>query len=200
MNSESNASTTAVGASGAERPGGAPQIPVARWRQYSNGKGSGANADAPSNMNRLAKFLPIENVVLSLAVTSKKRIFEQAGLLFENQNGIARSIVTENLFARERFGSTGLGEGVAIPHGRIKGLKQPLAAFVRLAEPVPFESPDGKPVLLLIFLLVPEQATQQHLEILSEIAQLLSDAQTRERLATELDPLVIHRMLTQWEP
>ncbi|MDR5832798.1 PTS IIA-like nitrogen regulatory protein PtsN [Caballeronia sp. LZ034LL] len=151
-------------------------------------------------MNRLAKFLPIENVVLGLSVTSKKRVFEQAGLIFENQNGIARSIVTDNLFARERLGSTGLGEGVAIPHGRIKGLKQPLAAFVRLSEPVAFESPDGQPVSLLIFLLVPEQATQQHLEILSEIAQLLSDSDARERLHKEENREALYQVLTQWQP
>lgn len=149
-------------------------------------------------MNRLAKLLPSENIVLGLSVTSKKRVFEQAGLIFENQNGIARSVVTDNLFARERLGSTGLGEGVAIPHGRIKGLKQPLAAFVRLSEAIAFESPDGVPVSLLIFLLVPEQATQQHLEILSEIAQLLSDRATRARLNAEDDPLEIHRLLTEW--
>lgn len=151
-------------------------------------------------MNRLAKLLPLDKVLLGLSVTSKKRVFEQAGLIFENNNGIARSIVTDNLFARERLGSTGLGEGVAIPHGRIKGLKHPLAAFVRLAEPIPFESPDGQPVGLLIFLLVPEQATQQHLEILSEIAQLLSDRETRERLSTEPDAASVHAFLTQWEP
>jgi PTS system nitrogen regulatory IIA component len=150
-------------------------------------------------MNRLAKFLPLGNVVLGLSVTSKKRVFEQAGLIFENQNGIARSTVTDNLFARERLGSTGLGEGVAIPHGRIKGLKQPVAAFVRLAEPIPFESPDGQPVALLIFLLVPEQATQQHLEILSEIAQLLSDREMRERLSSEPSQEELHRSLIQWE-
>ncbi len=151
-------------------------------------------------MNRLAKFLPLENVVLGLSVTSKKRVFEQAGLIFENQNGIGRSAVTDNLFARERLGSTALGEGVAIPHGRIKGLKQPLAAFVRLDQPIPFEAPDGQPVSLLIFLLVPEQATQQHLEILSEIAQLLSDREARERLHTEPDREELHRLLTQWHP
>lgn len=157
-------------------------------------------AQPPANMNRLAKILPLENVVVDLSVTSKKRVFEQAGLMFENQNGIARSIVTDNLFARERLGSTGLGEGVAIPHGRIKGLKHPLAAFVRLADAIPFEAPDGQPVSLLIFLLVPEQATQQHLEILSEIAQLLSDRDARERLHTETDPAELHRLLTQWQP
>jgi PTS system nitrogen regulatory IIA component len=154
---------------------------------------------SPVKMNRLAKLLPFENVVLGLAVTSKKRVFEQAGLIFENQNGIARSIVTDNLFARERLGSTGLGEGVAIPHGRIKGLKHPLAAFVRLEEAIPFESPDGQPVSLLIFLLVPEQATQQHLEILSEIAQLLSDRDAREALASETDANAVHRLLTEWQ-
>src|SRR5260370_41291183 len=92
----------------------------------------------PANMNRLAKFLPLENVVVGLSVTSKKRVFEQAGLIFENQNGIARSAVTDNLFARERLCSTGLGEGVAIPHRRIKGLKHPLPPFSRLPEPSPF--------------------------------------------------------------
>jgi nitrogen PTS system EIIA component len=169
--------------------------------RYSNATARRTQAiNAPANMNRLAKYLPLENVVVGLSVTSKKRVFEQAGLIFENQNGIARSTVTDNLFARERLGSTGLGEGVAIPHGRIKGLKQPLAAFVRLADPIPFESPDGQPVSLLIFLLVPEQATQQHLEILSEIAQLLSDRVTRERLHTEENREALHSLLTQWQP
>src|SRR3954452_24852794 len=128
-------------------------------------------------MSLVGKLLAPSHVLVDLQASSKKRLFEQAGLLFENHEGIARSQVFDNLFARERLGSTGLGEGVAIPHGRIKGLKQPLAAFVRLAEPVAFESPDGQPVSLLIFLLVPEQATQQHLETLSEIAQLLSDGE-----------------------
>jgi PTS system nitrogen regulatory IIA component len=176
-------------------------VSIKRMEHHSNAPARRTQATfSPVNMNRLAKFLPLENVVVGLSVTSKKRVFEQAGLIFENQNGIARSTVTDNLFARERLGSTGLGEGVAIPHGRIKGLKQPLAAFVRLAEPIPFESPDGQPVSLLIFLLVPEQATQQHLEILSEIAQLLSDREARERLHTEEDRESLHRLLTQWQP
>ncbi|TXI84936.1 MULTISPECIES: PTS sugar transporter subunit IIA [unclassified Cupriavidus] len=151
-------------------------------------------------MNRLAKLLPPGNISLDVSVTSKKRVFEQAGLLFENNHGVARATVTDNLFARESLGSTGLGAGVAIPHGRIKGLKQPLAGFMRLAEPIPFESPDGKPVSLLIFLLVPEQATQQHLEILSEIAQLLSDREMREGLATLPTPEAVHHLLTEWHP
>jgi nitrogen PTS system EIIA component len=107
-------------------------------------------------MTYFSKILPFENVVLDLDVSSKKRAFEQAGLIFENNCSIARSLVSDNLFARERLGSTGLGHGVAVPHGRIKGLKAPIAAFIRLSEPIPFESPDGQPVNLLVFLLIPD--------------------------------------------
>ena len=138
-------------------------------------------------MNRLAAILPPSNVLVDVDATSKKRVFEQAGLLFENQHSIARGTVTDNLFARERLGSTGLGHGVAIPHGRIKGLKNPLAAVLRTQQPIGFDSPDDEPVSLLIFLLVPEAATQRHLEILSEIAEMLSDRDLRERLVSEPD-------------
>ena len=103
----------------------------------------------------LSRILPPENIVLDLDVSSKNRVFEQAGLIFENNCGIPRSLVTENLLARESMGSTGLGYGVAVPHGRIEGLKIPYAAFVRLSTPIAFGSPDGKPVNLLFFLLIP---------------------------------------------
>jgi len=147
-------------------------------------------------MSLLSRILPAENVVLDLPATSKKRVFEQAGLLFENHHGLARIAVFDSLFARERLGSTALGEGVAVPHGRVKGLTDALCAFVRLARPVPFDAPDGRAVNLLVFLLVPEAATQQHLDILAELAQRLSDKALRERLASEPDPQVVHALLT----
>src|SRR6476620_8969487 len=143
-------------------------------------------------MTNLSKILSLENVLLDLEVSSKKRAFEQAGLLFENNCGIARSTVSDNLFARERLGSTGLGHGVAVPHGRIKGLKAPLAAFIRLKEPIPFESPDSNPVKLLIFLLIPDHVTQQHLEILSEIAEMFSNDAFRTLLTEETDAAAVH--------
>eukprot|EP01030_Chromulinospumella_sphaerica_P007448 gene7448-7284_t len=152
-------------------------------------------------MNNLSKILSLENVQLDLEVSSKKRAFEQAGLIFENNCGIARSTVSDNLFARERLGSTGLGHGVAVPHGRVKGmksLKSPLAAFVRLAEPIPFESPDGKPVNLLFFLLIPDHVTQQHLEILSEIAEMFSDDAFRTALSTDPDPASVYQRIISW--
>jgi nitrogen PTS system EIIA component len=151
-------------------------------------------------MTNLAKILSANNVVLDLEVSSKKRAFEQAGLIFENNCGIARSMVSDNLFARERLGSTGLGHGVAVPHGRIKGLKAPLAAFVRLKEAIPFESPDGQPVKLLVFLLIPDQVTQQHLEILSEIAEMFSDEGFRDLLVTDTDASSVHSRIVAWQP
>ncbi|MBC3873863.1 PTS sugar transporter subunit IIA [Undibacterium flavidum] len=151
-------------------------------------------------MTNIAKILSLDNVLLDLDVSSKKRAFEQAGLLFENNCSIARSTVSENLFARERLGSTGLGHGVAVPHGRIKGLKNPIAAFVRLHEAIPFESPDGQAVNLLIFLLMPDNVTQQHLEILSEIAEMLSDDEFRTALQTEQDASLVYKHIITWEP
>src|SRR3954469_18195518 len=151
-------------------------------------------------MNRLAAILPAGNVLVNVEATSKKRAFESAGLLFENLNSIARATVTDNLFARERLGSTGLGHGVAIPHGRIKGLKNPLAAVLRVRQPVAFDAPDDQPVSLLIFPLVPEAATQRHPETLSEIAEMLSDRELRERLKAEPVAAEVHRIIAAWEP
>ncbi len=156
--------------------------------------------DRRSPMNRLAAILPVANVLVNVDATSKKRVFEHAGLLFENQHAIARGTVTDNLFARERLGSTGLGHAVAIPHGRIKGLKNPLAAVLRVVQPIPFDAPDDESVSLLIFLLVPEAATQRHLEILSEIAEMLSDRDLRQRLKEEPDAAGVHKLISDWEP
>jgi PTS system nitrogen regulatory IIA component len=151
-------------------------------------------------MNRLAAILPSSNVLVNVDASSKKRVFEQAGLLFENHHAISRALVADNLFARERLGSTGLGHGVAIPHGRIKGLKNPLAAVLRIQQAIGFDAPDDEPVNLLIFLLVPEAATQRHLEILSEIAEMLSDRELRERLKVDTDAATLHGLIAAWEP
>ncbi|MBP6852480.1 MAG: PTS sugar transporter subunit IIA [Rhodoferax sp.] len=150
-------------------------------------------------MNRLASILPPAQVLVHVEATSKKRAFEEAGLLFESLHGLSRSLVTDSLFSRERLGSTGLGHGVAIPHGRIKGLKAPMAAVFLLASPIGFDAPDDQAVRLLIFLLVPEAATQKHLEILSEIAELLSDASLRERMNASTDAAGLHALIAQWQ-
>jgi nitrogen PTS system EIIA component len=151
-------------------------------------------------MSLVAKLLAPSHVLVDLPASSKKRLFEQAGLLFENNDGIARSLVFDSLFARERLGSTGLGQGVAIPHGRIKGLKEALGAFIRLAQPIAFDSPDGAPVTLVFVLLVPEKATEKHLQILSELAQMFSDRALREAMAAAPDAAALHQLVTAWQP
>jgi PTS system nitrogen regulatory IIA component len=150
-------------------------------------------------MNRLASILSAAQVLVHVEASSKKRVFEEAGLLFENLHGLNRSLVTDSLFSRERLGSTGLGHGVAIPHGRIKGLKSPMAAVIQLAQPIGFDAPDEQPVNLLIFLLVPEAATQKHLEILSEIAEMLSDIVLREKMAASASSDELFGLIGRWQ-
>ncbi len=157
---------------------------------------SPCNRPIIKTMKLLSHILPVSNILLDLPATSKKRAFEQAGLLFENNNGLERAAVFDSLFARERLGSTALGDGIAVPHGRVKGIRHATAAFLRLSKAIPFEAPDGKPVNQLLCLMAPESAAQEHLDILAEVAERLSDENLRQRLALETDPVVVHRLLT----
>ena len=150
-------------------------------------------------MNQIAQLLPESNILLDLEATSKKRLFEQVGQLFEDQAQIARSVVFDSLFAREKLGSTGLGQGIAIPHGRIKGLSRALGAFVRPRQPIPFDAPDGKPVGQIFVLLVPEHATEEHLQLLSELAEMFSERGFRDQLAAASDAGSLHRLFCNWE-
>lgn len=149
-------------------------------------------------MSLIGKILTQDHILPDLDVASKKRVFEQVGLLIENTHGIARSEIFDCLFAREKLGSTGLGQGVAIPHGRARGLKEAAGVFIRLKNPIPFDAPDGKPVQSLFVLLVPEQATDLHLQVLSELAQLFSSKQLREQLLSAPSRADLYQLLTGW--
>src|SRR5438105_15742627 len=151
-------------------------------------------------MNHIAQLLPEANIVLDMEATSKKRLFEQIGQLFEDHAQIARNVVFESLFAREKLGSTGLGQGIAIPHGRIKGLKEAVGAVVRTRQPIPFDAPDAQNVSIIFVLLVPDRATDMHLQILSELAQMFSDKQFREQLLAAATATDLHRLITEWQP
>jgi len=151
-------------------------------------------------MTHIAKILPRSNVVLELDASSKQHAFEQISEVLEKNCSIARAMVLENLLAREALGSTGLGHGVAVPHGRIRGLKSAMAALVRLKAPIAFGSPDAQPVNLMIVILIPDNVTQQHLEILSEVAEMFSNEAFRTMLATEPDPDLIHARIVAWKP
>ena len=151
-------------------------------------------------MNRIAELLPEAHILLDVEATNKVRLFEQIARLIEENANLSRTLVFDSLSERERLGSTGLGQGIAIPHGRIKGLKRTLGAFVRPRQPIAFDAPDGRPVAQVFVLLVPEQATEEHLQLLSELAQMFSDKTFRDRVAAATDPSTLHELFANWVP
>ena len=149
-------------------------------------------------MNALTDLFSIDRIALNSPSKNRAEAFAAVGELFSKQAGLEAQAIVGFLNAREDLGSTALGAGVAIPHGRVKGLKHPIAAFLKLKDPIEFAAPDGEAVSILIFLLVPEKETQQHLEILSSIAQLLSDQDTRKSLVSEENPEKVCQLLQTW--
>lgn len=144
-------------------------------------------------MGLIAQLLPENHVLLDAELSSKKRLFEQVGIVVESSCGIARNVIFDSLFSREKIGSTGLGQGIAIPHGRIKGLNDAIGVFIRLSQPLAFDAPDGRPVSLVFALMVPEHATEQHLQILSELAERFSDPDFRSALSEATDYSAVFR-------
>jgi len=124
-------------------------------------------------MNRLAAILPAANVLIEVDATSKKRAFEHAGVLFENQHSIARATVSDNLFARERLGSTGLGGGVAIPHCKTRDLADVLLAVGVSRRGIDFGAADGVPVTLIFLVVSPSDAPGLHLQALARISRVI---------------------------
>jgi PTS system nitrogen regulatory IIA component len=151
-------------------------------------------------MNQIAELLQPGNIVLDLDVPAKARLFESVGRLFAADGGLDAVAIAASLAAREKLGSTGLGQGIAIPHGRIKGLREARGAFVRLMNPVAFDAPDGKPVSQVFVLLVPEQATDLHLQLLSELAQMFSERAFRDKLAAVVSRDDLLELFRSWQP
>jgi len=149
-------------------------------------------------MSLIGELLSPSDILLGVDAPSKERVFDVVGQLLQPRSGFAQAQLAESLAAREACGSTGIGHGVAIPHARIKGLARPLGVYLRTRLPIPFDAPDGKPVSDLIVLLVPEQAAQQHLRLLGEVAEIFGDAGVRERVRATVDPLEVHRLLSEW--
>jgi len=132
---------------------------------------------------QIAQLLNPDRVAIDVQVGSKKRALEALStLLAHDQEGITATEIFDSLISRERLGSTGLGHGVALPHGRVSGTDQTLGAFIRLEEGIDFDAIDDQPVDLLFGLLVPEEATDEHLRLLATLAENFSDPQLRRAL------------------
>lgn len=134
---------------------------------------------------QLASFVNPDLVICNLPATSKKRLFEHVSeLVAEQCSTLVAKDIFDGLFARERLGSTGLGDGVAVPHCRIAQTDTDCCAVVSLKDPIGFDAPDDKPVDLLVFLVVSGEACQDHLDRLAVIAKSFSDPQYRKKIQT----------------
>lgn len=131
----------------------------------------------------ISDLLTPERIRFDVQSSSKKRLLELISQeLARNSESLSEREVFESLCARERLGSTGLGNGVAIPHGRIKGSETVQASFIRLKKPLPFDAVDGKPVDLLFAMTVPEDCNEDHLKLLAQVAELFSDPDLLKKL------------------
>lgn len=149
-------------------------------------------------MNPIATILFPERIRIHLDIDDKGGVFAEAGRIFAGNAGLEGVRVAESLAARESLGSTALGQGVAFPHARIKGLRQPLAAYMRLRQPIPFDAPDGNPVEELFVLLVPQQATEAHLLLLAEVAQMFGDLYFHDHLRRQKDAAGVYQAFADW--
>lgn len=148
----------------------------------------------------LASLLQPNQVVLDATIEHKAALFAWLGDHFAASTGLNKANITASFEAREKVISTALGCGVAIPHGRIKNLRETQGVFLRSKSGLAFDAPDGEKVHLIFAMLVPEHATQTHLNLLSELAQMFSDEDFRAQLMQIDDAALAHQLLKNWSP
>ena len=147
----------------------------------------------------LADLLTPSRVSTGLPAASKKRALEKlSGLMAAEDTELTQKEVFDSLLTRERLGSTGLGHGVAIPHGRLKTSQRVLAAFVRLENAIDYDAVDHEPVDLMFALLVPEESTDEHLQLLSQLARMFSDPELLDKLRSAGDSDSLYRLIKNW--
>lgn len=149
-------------------------------------------------MNVISRYLSRDDVVLGLNVPDKVRALEEAALLVETHHHVNHAPVFRALWRREQSASTGLGHGIAIPHARIAGISEPIILVVRTRAPIKFGAPDHQGVSVLLVILVPEHATEEHLQILATVSQMFADSGFRDRVARAEDPAAIQRLIDEW--
>ena len=139
-------------------------------------------------MQALNQILAPDRTICRAPNVSNKRLFETIARIFsDDQPSLTYDKILDQLIAREKLGSTGMGQGIAIPHCRVTECVKPLGAMLTLEDTIPFDAPDDQPVDLLFILLVPKEAHQQHLDILAEIARLFSQEDLCKRLRAARD-------------
>lgn len=157
--------------------------------------------EAVPTMTDTAELLAPERIRCKAPIASKKRALELgAELLADATPGMSQLDIFNALSTRERLGSTGLGHGTALPHGRVENIESPVAACITLAEPVDFDAPDRQRVDVIYVLLVPRECSNEHLQILAELAEMFNDPELRETLRAQTDPAEVIERLRAWTP
>ncbi|OOG27820.1 PTS sugar transporter subunit IIA [Thioalkalivibrio denitrificans] len=147
----------------------------------------------------ISDLLTPASVVCSDEVSSKKRALEMLSeMLAASRSELAAGDIFNSLLSRERLGSTGLGHGVAIPHGRVPGIDTAVAAMLKLSRGVDYDAPDHEPVDILFALLVPQESTDEHLQILAALARRFADPSTLARLRVSEDSEALFAEVSQW--
>ena len=148
---------------------------------------------------RLQEVLSADRIETACQLSSKKRLMEKiTSLLLQGRSQLDRKTVLQTLIERERLGSTGIGHGVALPHGRINGLDDVIGAVVILENPLDYDAIDNQPIKLAFGLLVPAEANEQHLKILAYLARLFSDETLRDRVFNVTSNNDAFDLLTGW--
>jgi nitrogen PTS system EIIA component len=147
----------------------------------------------------LGDFISPDSVVPSLKVKNKKQLLQELSARAARLTGLEERYICDVLLQRERLGSTGLGQGIAIPHGKFAGLKRIVGIFARLAEPIDFDAVDGDPVDVVFLLLAPEGAGADHLKALARISRLLREGSAVEKLRASRDAAALYAVLTEGE-
>jgi nitrogen PTS system EIIA component len=147
----------------------------------------------------LGDFISPDSVVPSLKAKTKKQLLQELASRAGRLTGLPERGIFDVLLQRERLGSTGLGQGIAIPHGKIAGLKGIVGIFARLAEPIDFDAVDGEPVDIVFLLLAPEGAGADHLKALARISRVLRAGSAVEKLRVSKDTAALYAVLTEGE-
>jgi PTS system nitrogen regulatory IIA component len=149
---------------------------------------------------QLSDYINVNRIRSDINVQSKKRALEElSNLITQDQTQLDASVIFDSLISRERLGSTGVGYGLAIPHGRIKNCKKITGAFIRLQQGVDFDAIDNQPVDMLFALVVPEESTDEHLQVLALLASMFNDESFREKLRLSKSEEETYQLLTQWQ-
>lgn len=148
----------------------------------------------------LATLLPLERVCCNADISSKKRVLQELSELLASTNAELREEeIFNSLLNRERLGATGLGKGVAIPHGRLAATDTASAALITLNRGIDFDAPDAQPVDILFALIVPEESTDEHLQILAHLAEMMADEGFMTRLRKQKNCQPLHILVSQWQ-